>query len=323
MFSYRHAFHAGNHADVLKHVVWVAVLRYLLQKDAPLSVIDTHAGVGAYRLDGEHARTSGEALGGVLKLFGHFAGVQPTSDAIKKEISEGSNGLHVDPLIDAYMAAMLRANGVAGFGKRPKTGWMSLIRRYPGSPLFAQTLLRAGDRMRLFELHPTDAPALAKLFAETTEAQPSAQVHIEDGFDGWRKCLPPPKGPGGSKRAVVLMDPSYEIKTDYIRTAGALDEMLQRFPTGVYVVWHPLVARTEAHALARKLRALATAAKREWVHATLDVGESDGDESKLRASGMLVVNPPYTLHDQLAQTLPVLRDALAVGNGAAFSLHQG
>jgi 23S rRNA (adenine2030-N6)-methyltransferase len=310
MFSYRHAFHAGNHADVLKHAVWVFILQYLTQKPAPLSVIDTHAGAGMYRLDGEQARTSAEAEEGVDRLF----------EAL-------SAGTELQPLLAAYTDA------IAAFNTE------GTLRHYPGSPLLTHSLLRGGDRLKLFEVHPTDVKIL-QANVKALDSGASAEVLREDGFEGLRKLLPPPVL-GGSRRAAVLMDPSYELKTDYAATAKTIELALERFPTGCYAVWYPLIARPEAHSLPRRLKTLATKASKPFVHATLNIG-SDANKAAaarealgtapggktgravsgdgMRASGVFVINPPFTLKAALAQALPQLVKLLGRGRGQAHTL---
>ncbi|HMN20066.1 MAG TPA: 23S rRNA (adenine(2030)-N(6))-methyltransferase RlmJ [Ottowia sp.] len=294
MFSYRHAFHAGNHADVLKHLVLVATLRHLMQKDAPLTLIDTHAGAGVYRIDGEAARTSGEALAGIGRLQPEHAGTPAPADVLAD-----------------YLGLL------AGFNRSAPAG--AAWRVYPGSPLLMHALMseptRAAvrDRLRLFELHPSDFRALAAHVAQL-HAGRQVQVERRDGFDGLKALLPPPASAGGSRRALVLIDPSYEIKSDYARVATAIQDALQRFATGVYLVWHPIIARPEAHALPRRLKTLARQAGRAWLHATLHVGQVAA--GGLSASGMFVINPPHTLAAALRDALPRVRDALARGPNA-------
>lgn len=291
MFSYRHAFHAGNHADVLKHLVLVATLRHLMRKDTPLTLVDTHAGAGIYRIDADAARTSGEAEAGIGRL--HAAGAGP----------------HADALAD-YLAL------VAGFNRSgpADASW----RVYPGSPLLMHALMTAPeraavrDRLHLFELHPSDIRALNAHVAQL-QAGRQVQVARKDGFDGLKALLPPPASPGGSRRALVLIDPSYEIKSDYGRVAGAVEDALKRFATGVYLVWYPIIARPEAHALPRRLATLARQAGRAWLQATLHVGNVAA--GGLSASGMFVINPPHTLAATLEACLPRVLEVLGAGRG--------
>ena len=287
MFSYRHAFHAGNHADVLKHTTLVAILQYLTQKDAALQVLDTHAGAGLYRLDGDYAHTSGEAAQGFGRLL--------------------AAGEPLAPALQDYVEL------VRGFNSGAEA------KIYPGSPFIAQRLLRAQDRLKLFELHPTDHRLLAGNVAQL-EAGRQVAILLEDGFEGLKKFLPPP-----ARRALVLCDPSYEIKSDYGRVVDMVDDALRRFATGTYAVWYPIIARQEAHDLPRRLKQLATKAGKGWLHATLTVksGKAAPLAEKrpgLPASGMFLINPPYTLHGALKEALPQMQQLLAQDRHAAHSL---
>lgn len=299
MFSYRHAFHAGNHADVLKHTVLIAALEHLLEKETALTVVDTHAGAGLYRLDGDYAGTSGEAAEGVLRLVSE---TQPEPDQ--------------PPLADAlarYLAVVRDFN--------PKGG----ARIYPGSPFIVQHLLRDHDKLKLFELHPTDARTLNANIAQL-EAGRRIAVLREDGFGSATKFLPPP-----SRRALVLCDPSYEIKSDYGRVLDFVAEALKRFATGSFAIWHPIIPRPEAHDLPRRLKTLATKAGKPWLHATLTVKSSKiltdatgaTHRPGLPASGMFLINPPFTLKAQLEAALPQMAKRLAQDRHAAFSLEHG
>ncbi len=296
MFSYRHAFHAGNHADVLKHTVLIATLQHLLQKDAALTVLDTHAGAGLYRLDGDYASTSAESADGILRL------VPPAALPA------------LAPALQDYVD-MVRA-----FNQGDAT------RIYPGSPFITQRLLRAQDKLKLFELHPTDARSLAGNIAQL-EAGRQVAVLQEDGFEGVKKFIPPP-----ARRALVLCDPSYEIKSDYLRVQALLQDALKRFATGVYAVWYPIIPRAEAHDLPRRLKTLAQKAGKPWLHATLTVKSSKlaspaaGEGARrpgLPASGMFVVNPPFTLQGVLREALPQMAQLLAQDRNASHTLEVG
>ena len=295
MFSYRHAFHAGNHADVLKHTVLIATLQHLLQKDAALTVLDTHAGAGLYRLDGDYAATSAEAADGIARL------VPPATPGT------------LAPALQDYVD-MVRA-----FNQGQVT------RVYPGSPFIAQRLLREQDKLKLFELHPTDARALAGNVAQL-EAGRQVAVLAEDGFEGIKKFLPPP-----ARRALVLCDPSYEIKSDYARVLDMVQDALKRFATGVYAVWYPIIPRPEAHDLPRRLKTMANKAGKPWLHATLTVKSSklppaNGELQRrpgLPASGMFLINPPFTLQAALREALPQMATLLAQDKHAAHALEVG
>jgi 23S rRNA (adenine2030-N6)-methyltransferase len=300
MFSYRHAFHAGNHADVLKHVVLLATLRHLMHKEAGLTLIDTHAGAGLYRLDSDYTDKGDEARDGIVKLMGALrpASGQPAASAAA-----------VDDYLDL----------IASFNPSGQ------LRVYPGSPFVVHSTLRAAsrDKLRLYELHPTDSRTLSANMAQL-EAGRTVSVHREDGFAALRPLLPPPPGPGGSRRAMVLIDPSYEIKSDYHKVSACIQESLKRFPTGCYLVWYPVIPRPEAHDLPRRLRTLANQSQRPWLHATLAIGQDPthgpDDRPGLTASGMFVINPPYTLKAQLQEALPVLLEVLGRGRGKGQTL---
>ena len=293
MFSYRHAFHAGNHADVLKHMALIATLRYLTTaKDTPLLVADTHAGTGLYRLDGGDAQTSGEALEGVLPLWQQYGPGAPDEAKAPEAL-----------------AAYLRL--LAGFNAG------GTLRRYPGSPFITAALMRPQDQLRLFELHPTDSRLLDKNVAELPNAG-QIQVVRNNGFTGLKALLPPP-----SRRGVVLIDPSYELKTDYAQVVSCMQDAMQRFVTGCYMVWYPVIPRPEAHELPRRLRTLAQQADRPWLHATLSIGRGDQDASGrdgLRASGVFMINPPFVLKAELEQALPVVHRMLRRGGRAAWTV---
>ena len=295
MFSYRHAFHAGNHADVLKHTVLLAVLRYMTQKDTALNVFDTHAGAGLYRLDGDYAQTSAEAADGFLRLVANVP-AQPYAEALQDYI-----------------------DFVAGFNTKGAS------KVYPGSPFIIQRLLRDRDKLKLYELHPTDAKTLSANIAQL-EAGRQVAILREDGFEGLKKFLPPP-----SRRALVLCDPSYEAKTDYARVTAMVTDAMQRFATGTYAVWYPIIPRPEAHDLPKKLKTLANRNGKGWLHATLTVKNSklvqneEGETVRpgLPASGMFLINPPHTLKASLQAALPQMVEALKQDSNAAFTLESG
>lgn len=296
MFSYRHAFHAGNHADVLKHTVLIAALQHLTEKDAALTVLDTHAGAGLYRLDGDYASTSGEAADGVARLFAPSAQSTPFA-----------------PALQAYVD-MVKAFNQGG-----------TLRVYPGSPFIAQRLLREHDKLKLFELHPTDLRSLAGNVAQLQAGRQVAVLH-EDGFEGVKKFLPPP-----ARRALLLCDPSYEIKSDYAKVLDMATDSLKRFATGTYAFWYPIIPRPEAHDLPRRLKTLATKAGKSWLHATLTVKSSrltpsagaDAKRPGLPASGMFLINPPYTLKAELKTALPQMVELLAQDKNATHTLESG
>ncbi len=295
MFSYRHAFHAGNHADVLKHTTLLAVLRHMTQKETALNVFDTHAGAGLYRLDGDFAKTSEEAAEGFLKLV-----------ATKPEKPFA-------PALQDYIDMVASFN--AG------NHWSV----YPGSPFIIQSLLSGRDKLKLFELHPTDTKTLIANVAQL-EAGRQVTVLREDGFEGLKKFLPPP-----SRRALVLCDPSYEVKNDYARVVGMVTDAMQRFATGTYAVWYPIIPRPEAHDVPKKLKTMANKAGKSWLHATLTVKSSkltqDAEGEVVRpglpASGMFLINPPHTLKAALKDALPQMVELLGQDTNATSTLDAG
>ncbi len=279
MLAYRHAFHAGNHADVLKHITLTLVLRYMNLKNKPYRLIDTHAGAGGYSLEGQYAQKKGEYLQGVARLW----------DRDPAELPEA---------VADYMALVREFN--------PERQ----LEQYPGSPAFAKMLLRSQDQLRLYELHPTDHRILEAFLGSVK----GAEVKDTNGFDGLKSQVPP-----SSRRAVVLMDPSYEGHGDYSKVIASLREAIARFPEGVYMVWYPQVSKLEAAQLPRRLEGLAP---KGWLHARLTVQQPDSQGFGLAGSGMFILNPPYTLHDQLLGVLPYLTEVLGQYDGANYLLEQ-
>lgn len=302
MFSYRHAFHAGNHADVLKHLTLIAVVRHLMKKEPAIQFVDTHAGAGLYRLHGEQADKSGEAADGFLKLAAHAQADWP------------------EPLRD-YLDVVQSFN--------PPGIWQ----HYPGSPFVVWHLMQdaervaSRDRLKVFEMHPTDQKLLRQnieALGKTRDVSTrSVQMQMGDGFEALKALLPPPVSGAGSRRACVLIDPSYEIKTDYARVQATVQDALKRFATGTYLVWYPIIGRPEAHDLPRRLKNMTQQAGKDWLHATLSIGRGPGDSTGLNASGMFVINPPFTLKDQLKACLPLLVETLGRGVGQGQSVEFG
>ena len=282
MLAYRHAFHAGNHADVLKHTVLSLVLRYMNLKDKGWRYVDTHAGAGGYSLEGEYANKRAEYLDGIHRLL-------PRTDL-------------PEPLADLVALVRQFNSGKAA------------IRQYPGSPAIAQALMRTQDQLRLSELHPTDHKILSSYLGDV----PGVEIKLTDGFAALKGHLPPT-----TRRGVVLIDPSYEIKTDYTRTLAALRESLERFPEGTVIVWLPQLRLVEAAQLPQRLKATAdTSAKKGWLHARLTVALADERGYGMMGSSVFVANPPHTLFGQLQPVMPWLAEALAQFDGAKSALEK-
>ena len=275
MLAYRHAFHAGNHADVLKHTVLMLVLRHMNEKPKPYRYVDTHAGAGGYSLEGRYAQKKGEYERGIGRLW--------TRTDLPEALAD-------------YVELIRRFNPDG------------VLVQYPGSPALAQMLLRAKDQLRAFELHPTEQ----KILRATLAATPEAIAYDGDGFAGLKSQLPP-----SSRRAAVLIDPSYEGNRDYGRVVATLRDALTRFAEGVYMVWYPQVSKLEAAALPKRLEALAP---KGWLNVRLSVQQPDAQGYGLAGSGVFVINPPHSLSAQLAAVMPWLVDVLWQYPGANFAL---
>ncbi len=274
MLAYRHAFHAGNHADVLKHCVLQQILMYMNQKDKPYWVIDTHAGAGMYSLASDYANTKSEYLDGVARLW---------------ECDD------LPPVLNDYMSLIQMCNN--------KGDW-SL---YPGSPEVIRRSIRADDRMRLIELHPTDFEILQENF----ERDRQAKLFKSDGFASLKALLPPP-----TRRAVIFMDPPYEIKTDYPKVVDALEEGLSRFAEGVYVVWYPILTRGDHIRMIESLGKLSE----KTLNIAMTVQEPDEKGFGMLGSGLFIINPPWTLKATMQTVMPYLVEKLAQYPGASYEI---
>lgn len=277
MLSYRHAFHAGNHADVLKHFLLVEVLRYYARKDKPWWYIETHAGAGCYALESAEAAKTGEYEDGIGRLWS------------RTDVPE-----ELTPYLDAVR--QFNPHGGLNF--------------YPGSPALAMTQLREQDRMRLFELHPTDFELLAQTFSRDADR---VVLRKTDGLACLRGLLPPP-----TRRAVVLIDPSYEVKQDYRQVVQVLGDAARRFAEGTYILWYPLLARPEARALPQQLRELDV---ESWLDVRLVVRQpARAGVPGMFGSGLFIVNPPWILPELLEKVMPWLVSALGADEAAGFDL---
>jgi 23S rRNA (adenine2030-N6)-methyltransferase len=292
MLAYRHAFHAGNHADVLKHLVLVQVLRYLVDKGKPLRYIDTHAGAGGYALKGAQAQKKAEYREGIGRLWSRA---------------------DLPPALADYVQRVQQFNLRPGEDGQPpvlEKGMTPPLALYPGSPSLAHDLLPAQDKLHLYELHPADARTLAAHYGGDRRVR----IAQEDGFAALKRELPPTP-----RRAVVLMDPSYETVGDYGKVVASLREAVQRFAEGIYIVWYPQVSRVEAVQLPKRLMGVAP---KGWLHVRMTVAQPDRQGFGLGGSGLFVINPPYTLHATLAAELPFLVEALAQYEGANYLIEE-
>lgn len=271
MLSYRHSFHAGNFADVLKHIVLIEILEYLKKKDKPFCCIDTHAGPGTYQLNGDYALKNREFENGIGKLWQ------------RDDLPDG---------VANYV------NLIKGFNSS------ALLTRYPGSPSIAKQLLRSKDRLFLYELHSTEI----KLLSNTINKDRRIKVFHADGLKHAMGLLPP-----NEHRGLTLIDPSYEIKSDYNLVAETLVNMYKRFATGTYALWYPVVERSRNQKLEQ---AIQTSGIKNVQLFELGI-RADTDENGMTASGMIVVNPPWTLAVTMQQILPWLTEVLG-NDGAGF-----
>jgi 23S rRNA (adenine2030-N6)-methyltransferase len=269
--NYVHAFHAGNFADVHKHMVLTLILRHLRSKPAAFRVIDTHAGAGRYDLLGPEAARAGEWRDGIARVF-----PLRQSGADAAVAADNARALFA-PYLD--IVASLNAGGK--------------LRLYPGSPLIVKVLLRAQDRLIACELEPRAAASLK--MALRGEAR--AKVLPLDGWMGLNANVPPKE-----RRGIVLIDPPYEKADDFDRLSGAFAQAYRKWPTGLYLLWYPIKAREAADALARRLRRLGMA---KIMRCELLVGEPRADAG-LVGSGLILANPPYPLLGELEVLLPTL-----------------
>ncbi len=272
--NYRHAYHAGNFADVVKHAVLARILVHLAQKDAAFRVVDTHAGVGLYDLASDEALKTGEWQGGIGRLRG--AALSPELAAF----------------LEPYLGAVRAVNG----------GDDLLV--YPGSPLIATTLGRLQDRFVFGELHPLDADELGARFAGDRRVE----IAVGDGF-----VLPRSKLPPIERRGLLVVDPPFEVAGEFGRLARAMADAHRRFATGTQLIWYPLkdeaaVAAFHAEVADGPIRRVLRIAHRTRL--------SD-PTGPLTAAGMLVVNPPWRLAEDLQAVMPDLADRLSTGPGAA------
>lgn len=272
MLSYRHAFHAGNHADVLKHCVLSSVLDYMTQKTSPFVYVDTHAGAGIYSLQGEWAEKTRDYESGIGRLW------------------RQAESVVLPQAMQPYMRLIHDLNPHA-----------ELV-DYPGSPWIAQSLLRVQDRARLFELHSNEYTNLHALFDRTRKFK----TEQRDGFLALKEVMPPVE-----RRAVTLIDPSYEVLADYTTVVESVKSAYKKFSTGVYLIWYPVVERMQ---IKKFEQAFIASGMRDILLAELSV-RADTQRAGMTASGMIIVNPPWLLAESLNSILPYLQQMLADSDG--------
>ncbi|MEE2566139.1 23S rRNA (adenine(2030)-N(6))-methyltransferase RlmJ [Hyphobacterium marinum] len=282
--NYRHAFHAGNFADVLKHAVIAQCLDHLKAKPKPFRVIDSHAGVGAYDLTGDAARRSPEWQAGIARVL------------------ETKRPAAVEAALAPYLKVVKAMNTGAD------------LTAYPGSPELAARLMRQDDRAHLCELHEADAKTLDARYAR------DARIKVErrDGYKALGALVPPRE-----KRGLVLVDPPFEHRDEMAHMAEAIKPALTKWPTGTFVFWRPLKDLWASErfdvGLAEWLFEEGLAAPEKILRADLWVRDLES-EGKLAGAGVVVINPPFTLEGHLLALLPWLAEALAQGDGAGWRL---
>jgi len=276
MLSYRHAFHAGNFADVLKHSLLLHTVSYMTQKEKPLRIIDTHAGAGAYKLSGNPVIKNREYDNGIGKLWERD---------------------DLPPLVQDYVNCIKTCNAD------------KQLHVYPGSPLFMQTLLRPKDNLFLHELHSTDWRLLTELIGNDKRVK----IIDDDGLAGMQALLPPP-----DRRALVFIDPSYELKNEYHEVVKQVANAYKRFSTGTYVIWYPVVLRQRIDDMQKALQK--SGMKNIQV---FELGiAADSPEYGMNSSGLFVVNPPWTLWKAMEEALPYLADILGEHGEGFYRLEQ-
>lgn len=264
--NYRHAFHAGNFADVHKHAVLARIVTHLRQKPTAFRVIDSHAGAGRYDLLADEATRGGEWRDGIGRVWNRLVGAKNAA---------------ADTLLAPYIEAVAACNSGPG------------LRTYPGSALIAQHLMRLQDRLIACEIEPHAAAQLADALRGDVRAKALA-------IDGWTAigAYVPPK----ERRGLVFIDPPYEEAADFARLAATLSSAHRKWPTGIYLAWYPITTRKAPDALARRLRRLSVA---KILRCELAV-RAPADDAGLTGSGLVVVNPPFTLEADLRVLLPAL-----------------
>ncbi len=280
--NYRHAFHAGGFADVIKHIVLVRMLSYLQEKQAAFRVIDTHAGAGVYDLTGDEAQRSGEWLTGIARVM-------------QARFSETAL-----PLVAPYLDIVRTFNP-------PRE-----LKAYPGSPLIARALLRPQDRLTACEVEPKARKRLIEALRRDTQAR------VVD-LDGWM-ALPafvPPK----ERRGLVLIDPPYEQKDEFERLATGFAEAFAKWPTGSYLLWYPVKSRRATDTLARHVTDAIGAGPTAGKCLRLEFSVApQAAGTALISAGLLIVNPPWTLAGELKVLLPELEKPLGQGGAGRFRL---
>jgi 23S rRNA (adenine2030-N6)-methyltransferase len=279
--NYRHAFHAGGFADVIKHIVLVRILTYLHEKETPFRVIDSHAGAGLYDLSGEESQRSGEWLTGIARVM-------------QARFSETTV-----PLVAPYLDI------VRGFNP-PRE-----LKTYPGSPLIARKLLRPQDSLVACEVEPK----ARKLLIAALRRDKQARIVDLDGWVGLPAFVPPKE-----RRGVVLIDPPFEAKNEFERMVAGFSEAFAKWATGIYVLWYPVKSRRATDTLADHVgHIVAAAGPGKVLRLEFSIAPQTPDAG-LTSAGLLIVNPPWPLMAELKAILPELEKPLGLGGAGRFRL---
>ena len=277
MLSYRHNFHAGNFADVLKHIIQCLILNALSQKPKPYVYFDTHAGAGRYDLTNVKSLKISEHKYGIDKILS----LKETPDSIK-----------------TYLDAVKSIN-------KDHT----MLKYYPGSPLLAQLIMSTSNRLELSELHPTDFNLLKQEFVHVR----NACIEKIDGYKNLVSKLPPIQ-----RRALVLIDPPYELKTEYQDAFNAIKLAHKKFATGIYALWYPVVSREKIETFVLKFK---KSGLKDILRVEMNVKKED-DNYGMTGTGMLIINPPWKIKSQLTDLLPWLLQQLKQDDNANFIIEQ-
>jgi 23S rRNA (adenine2030-N6)-methyltransferase len=280
--NYRHGFHAGSFADVIKHIVLVRILVHLQEKPAGFRVIDSHAGAGLYDLTSDEAQRGGEWLTGIARVM-------------QARFSQTTL-----PLLAPYLDIVRAFNPQAE------------LRAYPGSPLIARALLRPQDRLTACEVEPTARKRLIDALRRDTQAR------VVD-LDGWVAL--PAFVPPNERRGLVLIDPPYEAKDEFERIAAGFAAAFAKWPTGSYLLWYPAKSRRATDSLARHVAGLAGSGASPATSLRLEFSVApQAADAGLISAGLLLVNPPWRLATELKAILPELEKPLGVGGAGRFRL---
>ena len=267
--NYRHAYHAGNFADVFKHIILCALTKSFLTKETPFCFLETHGGTGSYDLSSHAAKKNNESQLGIAKIFAEK---------------------QVPPLVEDYLSCVQQLNQA---GK---------LRFYPGSPYYVRQLIRPQDRMILCELQRDEYISLKKFFKDDKKMM----VQQQDGYQGLSAFLPPKE-----RRGLVFIDPPYEKQDELFSLVTELVKTIQRFETGVYAIWYPIKTRREINLFHQAIQAKIS---RTTLVAELSIFP-ENLASHLNGCGMLIINPPWQLEQQLQELLPWLLSKLNVTEG--------